>query len=683
MILQRRNLGGGGSGSGVSASSATAHEMLIGKSGGSYGWASGFPIFTSDPAYSLACDGATLVDGTIAASSNLLNSASANFGTTYGTADVGKTIVVNGAGAAIATATLSGALTTGSPITTIPVTALAKAFPQGPVVLVNGANTQTFQTIGAVSGATTIPVTSQTPTFAYPTAGTTVSSYGAPLITTISAVNSATQVQLTASATSTTTTTNPSMVVYGTDNSTGLQSAISDAETGASTLVITTGPGEGYLHTQTLTVNTSLTIKGLGSRFVYGSAPPQWLMPATAPYIQGSVLICAGSNDAIQLTGSATSHQFEDFGVRYANAFQGTGHAINGIPPILTSTFHQKGVFNCDVARVKVWGHDGAHYAFQFMNEEYVTFLAVGAHGGGSIHLSQNDNTGWQFGNIECLFGNLSKFCTGSTAAVQIDNVSGSVVFNMFTWVAPQINTSNLTFLVFQGIQPCSASEFVYNTSGLVDKVTWIAPQSGNNAGGINFALAGSAATGHGQVVGGGVFISPAWSVTPTNITQNQTGSMRLYLGTWDLLPSPNVTSDVQINASSASNMSGQFLLSEESMQAGSVPVTTTTNGTISGTVTTVPVPALAAAIADGVWFTVVNGTTQQQFQCNGGAAAAATTIPVHSTTSVPSLASGSSIYMAVRRTLQGWVVPSFYFQTTATNAKLISQSATPIAGST
>lgn len=65
--------------------------------------------------------------------------------------------------------TLSSALSTGAPITALPV--VATTFPQASgrsIVVTNGTQSQTFTTSGAyVTGATSIPVTSQTPNFAY------------------------------------------------------------------------------------------------------------------------------------------------------------------------------------------------------------------------------------------------------------------------------------------------------------------------------------------------------------------------------------------------------------------------------------------------------------------------------------------------------------------------------------
>lgn len=68
----------------------------------------------------------------------------------------------------------SSALSTGGPITSIPVTALGSAVASGdPIIVTSGAHTQTFTASGSAAlGATAIPVTSATPNFAYPTSST-------------------------------------------------------------------------------------------------------------------------------------------------------------------------------------------------------------------------------------------------------------------------------------------------------------------------------------------------------------------------------------------------------------------------------------------------------------------------------------------------------------------------------
>jgi len=87
------------------------------------------------------------------------------------------TVTVTGAGALSAAVSptvspvLSSPLATGSPITSLPVNALPTAIAAGTVTIIQlsgGSFTQVFATAGAAAGATSIPVTSVTPNFAYP-----------------------------------------------------------------------------------------------------------------------------------------------------------------------------------------------------------------------------------------------------------------------------------------------------------------------------------------------------------------------------------------------------------------------------------------------------------------------------------------------------------------------------------
>jgi hypothetical protein len=84
----------------------------------------------------------------------------------------------------LGTTTNSSAMSTGSPITSIPVSALSAAIPAGNIVLATTQNPpahfQVFSTSGAAEGATSIPVTSQTPNYAYPDSSLILNDYAGP-----------------------------------------------------------------------------------------------------------------------------------------------------------------------------------------------------------------------------------------------------------------------------------------------------------------------------------------------------------------------------------------------------------------------------------------------------------------------------------------------------------------------
>ncbi len=82
-------------------------------------------------------------------------------------------------------ATLSSALSTGGPITSLPVIQLANGIASGTITITSGVNTQNWTTSGASAGDTSISVTSQTPNFAYPigSAITGTAAYSIPALT--------------------------------------------------------------------------------------------------------------------------------------------------------------------------------------------------------------------------------------------------------------------------------------------------------------------------------------------------------------------------------------------------------------------------------------------------------------------------------------------------------------------
>lgn len=166
-------------------------------SGTTGGQSVGYFINTASPKYGTVPDAHTLEDGAMTSGSAVLTDASGF----YTAGDVGKTIIVNGAGSTASSTTLTTALTIAA-TTTLAVSALPAAVPAGWVIVTSGANTQMFTTAGANSGATSIAIDSTTPTFAFPI-GSTVVTPALPLVTNIASYQSATQVTLAANASKT------------------------------------------------------------------------------------------------------------------------------------------------------------------------------------------------------------------------------------------------------------------------------------------------------------------------------------------------------------------------------------------------------------------------------------------------------------------------------------------------
>lgn len=175
-------------------------------------------ISTYLPVFNVKAYGA-VGDGVVATGA-ITSGAAVLSGPTFVSADVGKPVLVTNAGALTSSGTTSALLSTGGAITAIPVNALAGTVAAGPIWLFSGTNNQQFITTGAAAAATSIPVTSQTPNFAYPS-GSTV---GLPsdLRTTVLSVAGG-NATLAANAGNSV---SGSPLVYGTDDTTAVQAAI-------------------------------------------------------------------------------------------------------------------------------------------------------------------------------------------------------------------------------------------------------------------------------------------------------------------------------------------------------------------------------------------------------------------------------------------------------------------------
>jgi hypothetical protein len=441
------------------------------------------PIFAAK-GYGVKADGVTVTDAAITSGSNLLSSVSAGFTaladvgkivtvvaagspttttTTAGlTSGVGFTalavnalpaailpggvkitsgansqwVTTTGAAAGATSIPLIGlsitaigtALSTGAAITTIAVPALQAAVPAGTITLVNvqgsgGAiNFQTFSTTGAAIGATTIPVTSATPNFAYPAGtqifsnpisvlanfsypiGSTVSSPTPSLVGYIGSVAGGVASLVTTSGGSTAlnagTTISGGEAVFGTDDYTNAMACITAA--GAAKGIALFPYGQICL-SNALATSDQVTIEGLGVHELYGGTDNTNTanMPTIAPYLQGTVFVVMPHDmDCFQLSALGRSQHTKRFGIRFATKFYRTGDGIDRSPSLA-----QLGIIGGVLEDVRVFGHDGNHYGDIMDSQELCRCVGFRSYGGGGMWLRTNALTtvGGPPGNLTCV----------------------------------------------------------------------------------------------------------------------------------------------------------------------------------------------------------------------------------------------------------------------------------------
>lgn len=338
---------------------------------------------------------------------------------------------------------LTAALSTGAPITSLPVASLNWTLPAGTVTIVAQVtagviHTQTFTTAGAAIGATSIPVTSATPNFAYPESttvfgnpvsvnanfsypiGSTVSTDVPALYSTISSVSAG----VATLADNAGTTVSGAECVYATDNLAALNTARAAAEAVNGTLVLPDAQVGIY---GTLASGVSMAIRGHGCRELYGGtgATNDANFPTVSPYLTGSVLVqMAPDADAIQLTARGVSQSTVDFGIRFAGKWQRTGHGIYNVAA--------SGLGNIGGMRrnIVVYGLDGNHYALVDDSPELAPIYSLRYYGGGGYWLKTNTTVPGPPGNQTVVDLDGATFIAGIAQGLFIDG-SGLVSLGM------------------------------------------------------------------------------------------------------------------------------------------------------------------------------------------------------------------------------------------------------------
>lgn len=193
------------------------------------------------------------------------------------------------------------------------------------------------------------------------------------------------------------------------DDTAAIQAAITAAQAVGGTVRIPRGL---YRLTASLVVSSYVAIEGDGCHGLYGSIATQGYAeavdyPTVAPYLAGSVLLMVTpATDVIRVTIQGQSCQFRDFGIRFADAiaFANTGHGVNCVPPNLPSTgtdpgtgiayggLPDWGVASATFERLWVFGNDGSHYAYRFVNLTLCTLTLLHSVGGPHLELYANTN---------------------------------------------------------------------------------------------------------------------------------------------------------------------------------------------------------------------------------------------------------------------------------------------------
>ncbi len=227
-----------------------------------------------------------------------------------------------------------------------------------------------------------------------------------------------------------------------TDDTAAVQAAVNAAIASKGQVLLS----KFYRITDTITVSGTCPIIGTGVRALWGSRSltKSDVIPSVAPYLTGSGLYMTAANKtAIHLTGIGGSVHLKDFGIRFADAIRwaDTGHGVHIDPPVYL-TYKNSGPYNGEISGVFIYGHDGDHYAFNFVNTQLLSMTNCQGYGGGGLR--------WETDCLISYKGNSTisqtyfMLCAGGTAhgyhLVTTKAGHGSVL-NVF--IRPQCITDN------------------------------------------------------------------------------------------------------------------------------------------------------------------------------------------------------------------------------------------------
>jgi hypothetical protein len=170
-----------------------------------------------------------------------------------------------------------------------------------------------------------------------------------------------------------------------TDDTNALQAIINYCQTNKCKMYI---PKGYYKITDTLIIDNNITIWGEGCNELFGNINSNWYsinIPTISPYLEGSVIVqTTNGKDAMKIQGTTPVVNLKDFGVLFPDSLASTGHGINATPNELADHIgsYNNGVFSCLWENIKVYGHDGNHYAFVLINTLYDTFNNLRWYGG-------------------------------------------------------------------------------------------------------------------------------------------------------------------------------------------------------------------------------------------------------------------------------------------------------------
>lgn len=294
-----------------------------------------------------------------------------------------------------------------------------------------------------------------------------------------------------------------------TDSTAAIQAAIDACDVGGTLWI----PNGTYKISAPLVVTKSMTITGESSSDGWLPLSLGGSLDTAAEMFKGVVIKqTAAAADILQLSGSATSVNLHNLGLAFegGHQFTNTGHGVNATPST-TRTFEGRtgldhGIVSAQWSNVRVFGHDGNHYAFKMVNTLECTLENIKGYGGGGLQVLTDSPQG-NYGNLVVVHPYMNLFCAGTAHGYHFEGqTSGGNygVLGLIAMIRPQCNATDVSAR-YPASTPPTTDQYTFRAGGNgmpVSPMTIIAPDFESPLG-----LTFSAGSGNHFIDGAGLGI--------------------------------------------------------------------------------------------------------------------------------------------------------------------------------
>lgn len=246
-----------------------------------------------------------------------------------------------------------------------------------------------------------------------------------------------------------------------------LQAAVDAAVSDVHPLVIPSGT---YNIDAPISVGGSASVSGHGAFELFGSQGSSGSLnnsvnfPTVSPYFAGSVLcVLSQFSDGLRITEASAVVDLADIAIRFNTPYWATGHGVYAVPPTISAGGYDNGPMSCEWKGLKVFGHDGDHYALYLQNPIYMHILRPRSYGGGGIYVDNDSGLGGHYGNFTVTNAYIKTYVGGSAHAFRLKSTTTQL--NEIAIINPGISVGNPLATV---VQPTSAQQTFYADSGIL-----------------------------------------------------------------------------------------------------------------------------------------------------------------------------------------------------------------------